>query len=59
MKNKNCFECKFNNLGGVYFFGRCEKRKFKGSDEIPVERVDIGCYLFKTREKRKCKKKTK
>ena len=52
MKKRNCWNCKFNKLGGYTFFGRCTKRKFKDS-QIPNFIVDKGCYLFKEKKKKK------
>ena len=49
---KSCWNCKFNKLGGISFFGRCMKRQFKDkTNEISNVLVDKGCYLFKRKKK--------
>lgn len=44
-----CWDCKFMDLSGIYFPGRCnwfKEVKKEDPREIPGERVDHGCKFF-------------
>lgn len=45
---KNCWQCKYQNLGGSTFFGICTwfSHNAKKNKEIPVNIVDVGCKYF-------------
>ena len=48
----NCWDCKYNDLAGTSFFGKCtwfEKHNKGNSKEIPSDRVDRGCKFFEPR----------
>jgi len=52
ISDTTCWECKFNELSGILFFGLCTwfKKHGKGEDkEIPREIVDKGCKYFEPR----------
>lgn len=45
----SCWNCKYNDLSGITFFGRCTwfQKHGKGKNkEIPREKVDEGCKFF-------------
>jgi len=46
---KSCWNCSYQNIAGVPFFGKCTwfSKKNKGEDkEIQSDIVDIGCKYF-------------
>jgi len=43
---KNCWECRYNKLGGDTFLGRCQQKNLK---HIPPHVVDKGCSKFLTK----------
>jgi len=45
----NCWNCKYIDLSGVYFPGRCtwfKEVKELEPKEIPGDMVDVGCKFF-------------
>jgi len=51
---KSCWDCSYQNLAGVPFFGKCtwfSKHKQGQDKDIPSEVVDVGCKLFVQRGK--------
>ena len=44
----NCWQCKYQNLGGSTFFGICTwfSHNGKKDKEISSENVDVGCKFF-------------
>lgn len=50
---KNCWNCFYQKLGGVLFFGKCTwfTQNQKGEDkDIPNNVVDRGCKYYKDSE---------
>lgn len=50
----NCWDCRFVDLSGIYFPGRCnwfKEVKKEEPKELPPERVDRGCQFFEPAEK--------
>jgi len=49
----NCWDCKYNDLAGASFFGKCtwfEKHGKGKGKEIPRDRVDKGCKFFEPKK---------
>ena len=47
---RNCWDCKFIDMSGIYFPGRCnwfKEVKNEAPKEIPGNMVDKGCGFFK------------
>jgi len=54
VNGKNCWDCTYQQLAGVPFFGKCTwfLKNNKGEDkEIQSDIVDKGCKYFIPREK--------
>jgi hypothetical protein len=53
VNKRNCWDCKYNDLTGISFFGRCtwfEKHNKGKSKVIPKEMVDKGYKFFDPRK---------
>lgn len=48
---KDCWNCKYQSIGGINLFGKCTYfvRFAKEPQEIPVEVIDVGCKHFQQR----------
>jgi len=49
ISDKNCWNCKYQNIDNDTFLGLCMWFKIHKSDQpkdIPSEKVDIGCRFF-------------
>lgn len=51
-ENKNCWECKYQQIGGDTFLGICKYFESVGKEnkEIPPTVVDKGCKQWKTKQ---------
>ena len=52
INNKNCWDCKYMDLSGAHFPGRCmwfKEVKKEQPKEIPGSKVDSGCKFFSSK----------
>lgn len=49
---KNCWSCKFQQMGGDNFFGNCLYFESIGKEkkEIPKDIIDVGCRFYIDKE---------
>ena len=53
VRQPNCWDCKYNDLTGVYFFGRCTwfEKHGKGENKTILRKiVDKGCKFYVSRK---------